>query len=155
MEGQNSEFDETKTKQCPYCYERIHEDAVKCRYCRSTFGSRQAGKRKRGEEPEKIILGVCAGLAARYVIPVTAVRFGFVLLSLFHGFGILLYFILWAVLPGTGEEEAKVGTLFKAFKRIFEAAKKALKDEIERSKKARTTTGEGAGVGKTDAVESH
>jgi hypothetical protein len=88
------------------------------------------------------------------VVPVTVVRLAFVLLSLFHGFGILLYFILWAVLPARSEEEAKVSTLFSAMKRIFGATKAAVHDEVERSRKKQGAGSGEDGVRNANAAES-
>jgi phage shock protein C len=47
------------------------------------------------------IAGVCAGLADTFGISVTLVRAGFVLLALppFSGMGIVLYLVLWFLMP--------------------------------------------------------
>lgn len=50
------------------------------------------------------IAGVCAGLADYFNVDVTLVRLIFVLLSIFGGPGILLYIILWVIMP---EDERK------------------------------------------------
>ena len=47
----------------------------------------------------KMIGGVCAGLADYLGLDPTIVRVVWVLLVLFAGFGILLYLILWIVMP--------------------------------------------------------
>lgn len=47
----------------------------------------------------KMIAGVAAGIAEATGIDVTWVRAGLVLFSLFGGSGLLLYGILWAVIP--------------------------------------------------------
>ena len=52
----------------------------------------------RSESNEKIA-GVCAGLAEYFDVDVTLVRIAFVALSLIGGPGIMLYIILWLVLP--------------------------------------------------------
>lgn len=44
-----------------------------------------------------VMAGVCAGLAGHLGVPVQAVRIAFVLLSLFAGFGLVLYCCLWVV----------------------------------------------------------
>jgi phage shock protein PspC (stress-responsive transcriptional regulator) len=43
--------------------------------------------------------GVAGGIAAAFGWDVTLVRLGFVLLALAHGSGVLLYLVLWLVLP--------------------------------------------------------
>ena len=43
--------------------------------------------------------GVCAGLAEYLDIDPTIVRIVWVLMVLFAGFGILLYIILWLIMP--------------------------------------------------------
>jgi phage shock protein PspC (stress-responsive transcriptional regulator) len=51
---------------------------------------------------ERRIAGVCAGLAAQLDWSVTAVRAGFILLTLFpffHGVGVWLYLVLWFLMP--------------------------------------------------------
>jgi phage shock protein C len=47
----------------------------------------------------RVIGGVCAGIAEYYNIDPTLVRVGFVLLALMGGPGILLYLILLLVIP--------------------------------------------------------
>lgn len=46
-----------------------------------------------------MIAGVCAGIADYFGIDPTIVRVLYVLMVLFAGFGVLLYLILWIVMP--------------------------------------------------------
>ncbi len=46
-----------------------------------------------------MVAGVAAGLAESFKIDPAVVRLGFVLLALAGGHGLLLYLILWAILP--------------------------------------------------------
>ena len=48
---------------------------------------------------DKMIGGVCAGLGEYLGLDPTIVRIVWVLMVLFAGFGILLYIILWLVMP--------------------------------------------------------
>jgi phage shock protein PspC (stress-responsive transcriptional regulator) len=50
-------------------------------------------------ETDRVIVGVAGGIAQRFAINSTLVRLAWVLSVLFGGFGILLYLILWVVLP--------------------------------------------------------
>ncbi len=61
--------------------------------------SRITGKRLYRSGREKILGGVCGGIAEYFNVDPTLVRLVWVLLSLAWGFGILLYIILWAVMP--------------------------------------------------------
>lgn len=56
-------------------------------------------KKKLTRSNNKMIAGVCAGLAEYFGIDPTIVRILYVLMVLFAGFGILLYVILWIVMP--------------------------------------------------------
>jgi phage shock protein PspC (stress-responsive transcriptional regulator) len=87
-----------------------------------------------------MLLGVCTALAARYMIPVTFVRLAFVLLTLFHGFGILLYVILWAIMPGMSTtEEPKASSWIRSVRSFFRAVKKAFMEEVAGSRQDRRT----------------
>jgi phage shock protein C len=50
---------------------------------------------------DKLLAGVCGGIADYFGLDSTAVRVGYVILSIFSaGFpGLLLYFILWLIIP--------------------------------------------------------
>jgi phage shock protein PspC (stress-responsive transcriptional regulator) len=48
---------------------------------------------------DRILGGVCSGLAAGFHVDSLWVRLGFVLLAFAHGLGILLYVLLWLLMP--------------------------------------------------------
>ena len=52
---------------------------------------------------DKKVAGVCGGLARYFDIDATLVRVVFVLLTLFSGGGLILYIILWLVMPQSVE----------------------------------------------------
>ena len=56
-------------------------------------------EKKLSRSNNKMIGGVCAGIADYLGLDPTIVRIVWVLLLLFAGFGILLYLILWIVMP--------------------------------------------------------
>lgn len=51
-----------------------------------------------------MIAGVASGLAKSLNVDPTLVRLGFVLLSIFVGGGLLLYVVLWVILPLEGSD---------------------------------------------------
>jgi phage shock protein C len=48
---------------------------------------------------ERMIAGVAGGVATYFNIDPLVVRLGFALLSMFNGIGIMLYVLLWLLLP--------------------------------------------------------
>jgi phage shock protein C len=48
---------------------------------------------------QRMIAGVCSGLARHFDIDVTLVRLGFVALAFINGIGLLAYIVLWIVVP--------------------------------------------------------
>ena len=56
-------------------------------------------EKKLSRSNNKMIGGVCAGIAEYLGLDPTIVRIVWVLLLFFAGFGILLYLILWIIMP--------------------------------------------------------
>ena len=55
--------------------------------------------KKLSRSNNKMIGGVCAGIADHLGLDPTIVRIVWVLMLFFAGFGILLYLILWIIMP--------------------------------------------------------
>jgi phage shock protein C len=56
-------------------------------------------KRLQRSRTEKMIAGVCGGLAEYFDVDPTVVRILWVIITLLGGAGLLLYIILWVVMP--------------------------------------------------------
>ena len=67
----------------------------------SQLPSRQSQGKPLVRSDDRVIAGVCGGLAEYFGLPIGATRVGFVLLSIFSAAfpGILVYLVLWFVMP--------------------------------------------------------
>jgi phage shock protein PspC (stress-responsive transcriptional regulator) len=87
------------TKRCPYCAEEIRAEAIKCRHCGSMVDRSVLTRTWYRSYEGKKIAGVCAGLAEEFGVSVTVIRLAFVLATLVGGPGIIIYIVLWIVMP--------------------------------------------------------
>ncbi len=63
-------------------------------------------------QDDKMFLGVAGGLADYFGIDPAIIRVAFVLLTLFHGWGLILYFVLAIIMP---MEESPISAKANAF----------------------------------------
>ena len=98
------------TRRCPYCAEEIRAEAVKCRWCGSHLAGGILTDTWYRSREHKRIAGVCGGLAEQFGISVTLVRLAFALGTLVGGgMGLLLYLVLWVVMPLRPDRGALAG----------------------------------------------
>jgi phage shock protein C len=72
---------------------------------------------------DRMVSGVCGGLAAYLGIEAIWVRLFFVLVSVANGLGLLIYLILWIIMPEAGREDATPGQTIES--NVQEVANKA------------------------------
>lgn len=53
-------------------------------------------------EKDRVVGGVCAGLGDFFQVDPTIIRLIFVLITIFGGGGVILYIILWLIIPSEG-----------------------------------------------------
>ena len=110
----------------------------------SDYTSERSSKRLFRDPDDKYIGGVCGGLGAFFQVDPTWVRILF-LIGLFAGFGILLYLILWIVIPvarTTADklemrgERVNLSTIEKSIKEDLQDIKRNLQDISEETRDA-------------------
>ena len=67
----------------------------------SSTSYQNVSKKLYRDSDDKVLGGVCSGLAAYFGLDTSIIRLAFVVSVIFAGFGILPYIILWAVVPET------------------------------------------------------
>lgn len=74
------------------------------------MGASEMSDRLERSRRDRVLGGVCGGLARYLHLNATLIRLFFVLLALADGIGVFLYLLLWIVLPTESEREADLGT---------------------------------------------
>lgn len=84
---------------CPYCRTENAPGATRCAHCTSWMTERPRVREWTRPRSGAWLGGVALGLAERFGLPPAAVRLAFVVAALVGGWGIVLYLVLWVIMP--------------------------------------------------------
>jgi phage shock protein C len=92
---------ETTTMACPFCSEDIRVEALKCHHCGQYLVEEDLKPRRLTRSSNKMLAGVCAGVAEYTGLDVSLVRILVVLVVLATGivYGLLIYLVAALVMP--------------------------------------------------------
>ena len=97
-----------------------------------------SGKKLYRAREDRILFGVCAGLAKYFKMDPVIMRLIFIVLGLINGFGILLYLVLFVVVPKEPGDYVEVNRKEKVQGFIDDVEKKAesLVSEVQQEAKS-------------------
>ena len=97
----NSVERETTTMACPFCEKDIRVEALKCYHCGSYLVEEDRRPRRLTRSDNKMLAGVCAGVAEYAGMDTSLVRILVVLITFFSGIitGLLIYLVAALVMP--------------------------------------------------------
>ena len=86
-------------------------------------------------QTDKILAGVCGGLAEYFEVDSTIIRLLFILVVALGGSGILIYLILWLIMPRTVGKDAVINEQrVKEFAEEIKAKAQDLREEFKKEK---------------------
>ncbi|MEN8183118.1 MAG: PspC domain-containing protein [Myxococcota bacterium] len=83
------------------------------------------------DQPGRKLAGVCASVAQNLGVSVSVVRAVFLILALWHGFGVLLYAILWMLMPPRAGEPAALDEVLDTVRGIIASRRSGRRDDPE------------------------
>jgi phage shock protein PspC (stress-responsive transcriptional regulator) len=92
---------ETTTMACPFCEKDIRIEALKCHHCGSYLVEEDHRPRRLTRSDNKMLAGVCAGIAEYAGMDTSLVRILVALVTFFSGIitGLLIYLVAALVMP--------------------------------------------------------
>ena len=80
---------------------------------------------------DRKLAGVCASVAHNLGAPVVIVRAAFLVLAVWHGIGLLLYAILWMLMPPAAGERAPLDSVFDGVRGLLAPHERRRLDDDE------------------------
>jgi phage shock protein C len=99
---------ETALIACPFCTEEIRVEAVKCKHCGAFLTSGETGPKTRmTKSNDKVLAGVCSGIAEHYDFDPALLRILLVLVALFSAIlPVLIAYVITAIILPAPPAEA-------------------------------------------------